>query len=76
MVPKLLTSKVPQDVKEIQFFGNQYQGWIGYSKLVGKRALKIKTAAKDGIICFVPIVSDEKGTYLIIEMLNGTVGFR
>ena len=58
----------------IQFFGNGYQGWVGSRYITGKKKLAIKTAVPDGIIIFIPIELDN--TYLIVEMVNGTIGFR
>lgn len=65
----------------IQFFGNGYQGWSGFFSfsLVDVK-LAIKTAVPDGIIMLVPLTKrggeDLKNSYLILEMVNGTIGFR
>ena len=83
VVPAQLTPKEPPEGNEIQFFGNEYQAWDRYNVLISKRTVDIKTAAEDGIILFAPLMSDENvgkakpdKLYLIIEMVNGAIGFR
>ena len=80
-MPEQHVGEEPEATDEFEFFGYQY---VGYklntnANVRDKLTVKIKTAAKDGVILFIPLVKtpgDERGFYAIVEMVNGTIGFR
>ena len=80
VVPRQLAADDPKTENVFQFFGNQYLGFKRNddAELTTKREIDIKTVAKDGLILFLPLdlPSVQEKSYAIVEMLNGTVGFR
>ncbi|XP_028412186.1 laminin subunit alpha-like, partial [Dendronephthya gigantea] len=72
-------SAVTDDDKWFQFRGNDYQGWTISPAISGSDVtLDIRTAATDGVIYFNELYSldERRKSYLILEMINGTIGFR
>lgn len=74
--PAALKSKALVTENEMQFFGNGYHRWSDY-RLKSERTVTIRTAAENGILVFSSISGQtEDKSYMLIEMINGTVGFR